>query len=774
MESLSLSIIYLAIVLYFYKKENKNAFIITPILALGAPYGILQLLVSLKDLFISVNEYHMSYLVPAISIIFLILFYFVGNLIRNFFSKEKLLFNNKDLYCNELSLDKVYKIFVITTFIFILIDFLFEVDFSIELNGVADIIKSILSYGFTGHLFNISSVILLFVFTKNCSTLYNTGKCNKLWMSIPVLWSILFILKSVKYSMFFYVCALLTCFIIVFYKKLNLKKIFMCFGTLILLYFFVYIFRYFSEGNGLDSFRLAFSSDHFSYYLFGSFYAFSKVLETGIQGDIGIGLVMAPMLNVINLFSGQPFVDTISDFISVNIGNNLSTNVFTLFGSCVYEMGIGSTIIFIIILAMIVYSTYYFFIKQRETIYIVIISYFFSTLAFSFFNCFYGVSEVWEYLLVMIIIVGVEKFLRVKSITFDKFENFKIAYISEVSIRGNNAGTKARNDVESIFKKIGFVKLNNAIASTDKPNFLYYCKTYIQAFVLSIKLLALRNTIIFCQYPIVKGMVINRVIDKLHKSNKICFIVHDINSIRYHGLDCSEIKDEIKLLNKATVVITHNKSMTKLLNNFKLNTNVVELDLFDYLLKDMLKNNKNRKLSNEVAFAGNLASNKGNFFSKLLESNKAGFKLNLYGPNYDDTIKKETVSYKGNFTPEEVPNQLDGAFGLIWDGDTLESCTSNIGEYTKYNNPHKLSLYVAAKLPVIVWEEAAIADFVKKNRIGFTVKNIYEIQDKMSNISIKEYNEYVENISKLSQEVVAGEFSFKAIIKTLNIISLIN
>ena len=54
----------------------------------------------------------------------------------------------------------------------------------------------------------------------------------------------------------------------------------------------------------------------------------------------------------------------------------------------------------------------------------------------------------------------------------------------------------------------------------------------------------------------------------------------------------------------------------------------------------------------------------------------------------------------------------EGNLGLIWDGAS-DSSDEDIGmkNYTRYNNPHKLSCYMAAGLPVIVWEKSAISKF---------------------------------------------------------------
>ena len=101
----------------------------------------------------------------------------------------------------------------------------------------------------------------------------------------------------------------------------------------------------------------------------------------------------------------------------------------------------------------------------------------------------------------------------------------------------------------------------------------------------------------------------------------------------------------------------------------------------------------------------------------------------LYGINYDEqNITSLNVEYKGAFLPNEIPSKLEGSFGLVWDGDSTDGCNGASGDYIRYNNPHKLSLYISSCLPVIVWSQAAIADFVRQHNIGFCVDKLIDIR----------------------------------------------
>ena len=108
---------------------------------------------------------------------------------------------------------------------------------------------------------------------------------------------------------------------------------------------------------------------------------------------------------------------------------------------------------------------------------------------------------------------------------------------------------------------------------------------------------------------------------------------------------------------------------------------------------------------------------------------------------------------------------LQGKYGLVWDGDTIETCSGGKGEYLRINNPHKLSLYLAIGLPVIIWDEAAEADFVLKEHVGITVKSLYELSDKLSKVSDSDYENMKHNAQIVGARLRNGEYMTKAIKK---------
>ena len=79
-----------------------------------------------------------------------------------------------------------------------------------------------------------------------------------------------------------------------------------------------------------------------------------------------------------------------------------------------------------------------------------------------------------------------------------------------------------------------------------------------------------------------------------------------------------------------------------------------------------------------------------------------------------------------------------------------------MGDYIAYNNPHKLSLYLAACLPVIVPKKAALADWVTGQGLGIAIDNLYELEEKLAEVSPEQYSRMLLNASAVSSKLKQG------------------
>jgi hypothetical protein len=111
---------------------------------------------------------------------------------------------------------------------------------------------------------------------------------------------------------------------------------------------------------------------------------------------------------------------------------------------------------------------------------------------------------------------------------------------------------------------------------------------------------------------------------------------------------------------------------------------------------------------------------------------------------------------------------MEGSFGLVWDGETTQTCSGTYGEYLRINDPHKASLYLASGMPVIIWKEAALADYILKNGCGIAVDSIEEIPARVKELTPGEYETIRTNTIKIAGRLRGGRYTVRALGKVLS------
>lgn len=336
------------------------------------------------------------------------------------------------------------------------------------------------------------------------------------------------------------------------------------------------------------------------------------------------------------------------------------------------------------------------------------------------------------------------------------------------------AGGKARDDISIILDKMNFKRLNiykkemGASVKNRIINQLRFLKKWIYIY----KIIR-PNSILLIQAPFVFNYVFERNIlsnlEKLKnkKNIKLVILIHDVDELRSGLFDKKDFFKRKKqfdyLLNIADKIIVHNNVMEKYFFEKKhiKKDKVIVLSIFDYLVDKSL--NSDIEFSKNVAVAGNLDVRKAKYLRDL---KKIDITFELFGPNYSLNSNKN-IKYHGIVAPDRLPELLNNGFGLIWDGESIKTCTGIAGNYLKYNNPHKLSLYISSGLPIIIWKEAAEATFIKKNNIGFEIDSLEDLPKIMQKLSKKEYTRYRNNVKKISLKLRQGYFTKKAVNKAI-------
>lgn len=333
-------------------------------------------------------------------------------------------------------------------------------------------------------------------------------------------------------------------------------------------------------------------------------------------------------------------------------------------------------------------------------------------------------------------------------------EETKILLTTEIS-DVKTAASKARIDVSEILTVEGYQKLHLPVKMTLKN---------IWQFRKSLYNMARGSASVVMEYPFKqrKRMYIVYFLCKL-KGIKLYGIIHDILALRFH----SSAKRDVAILRLFDGLVSHNYFMTDWLRAQGYNKPIVNLNVFDYLLRDSQTFNESNFSNNmKILYAGNLAYDKSTFIYHQDLNKLEKVDMHLFGVNFDrERINGSKIAYKGVFNPgsPDLPEKYH--FGLIWDGNSLDTCDGMAGEYTRYNNPHKLSLYLALGLPVIVWKEAAIAKFVLENNVGIALGSLNELKQIDKVVSEESYQNYINNISDISAKVRKGHFLSAALQK---------
>lgn len=338
-------------------------------------------------------------------------------------------------------------------------------------------------------------------------------------------------------------------------------------------------------------------------------------------------------------------------------------------------------------------------------------------------------------------------------------------YITRYTGNSIDAGTKAPKDINIICKgnkwvNVPFVNPGGSCNSIKKiaVNINNWRQLY--------KLTSPGDFVLY-QHPMYFGTrFADQYITKFKKKGIKCIaLIHDLESLRNYTSSSDNAKSSYKygdlvLLKKFDYIIAHNKKMKEyLVNNGFESRNIVCLEIFDYLCETPLIK---PKPGNRVAIAGNLDAEKCGYIYEFALKNPQ-IEVNVFGGNYSKKLGIKNIYYKGSYSPEEITGKLDGAFGVVWDGPTIDGCTGTTGEYLKFNNPHKTSMYLASGIPVITWKKAAIADFVLENNIGIVVDKLEGISNILQLISERKYYAMVSNVEKISKHLREGYYFNRAI-----------
>ena len=244
---------------------------------------------------------------------------------------------------------------------------------------------------------------------------------------------------------------------------------------------------------------------------------------------------------------------------------------------------------------------------------------------------------------------------------------------------------------------------------------------------------------------------------------KIVAMVWDIVSWLQDNRNRDYTKDaSLWMLNKYDLVIVANPKMGKRLREEGgVATPMIPMHLTDFLYNGPLAPKQYKKELYYVATGIDPA---------MIEEVPSNLRINFIGPSQQVKAVPEHIRLLGPMNSNDIPSKLDGGFGLLY--YPQKGGYKGMHRYGEYNNPMKLSLYLASGLPVVCLSNTAHAKWIKKQGVGVVIDNLGEVEQAIGRLSEDEYYKMIDNINPWQQAVSTGFFAKAAAIEAIGYINL--
>ena len=292
---------------------------------------------------------------------------------------------------------------------------------------------------------------------------------------------------------------------------------------------------------------------------------------------------------------------------------------------------------------------------------------------------------------------------------------------------------KARLEVQRIAGEMGYAAINPAVNQPAQKwwqQALIWGRAAVTWGKLFFKLH--HGDLLLVQYPHYPQETAPIVRCALHmlqwKGARTAAFVHDLDSLKHLQHPHARWSDQ-ELLPRFDRVIVHNRRMADYLSG----QGVREEHLIQLTLPDLpgTVTSPVRSLSGSVCVVGNLARKHNGY---LHDVPKTKLQWHLYGEGWKGKAgRTDMVCHGGKL------EQLEGSFGLVWEGASTRTIAGAAGAYMMLQSPRVMSLYLTQGMPVIVWKWSAMAAFVQEEKLGLVVDTIADIPGTIAAVSEAEY-----------------------------------
>lgn len=216
------------------------------------------------------------------------------------------------------------------------------------------------------------------------------------------------------------------------------------------------------------------------------------------------------------------------------------------------------------------------------------------------------------------------------------------------------------------------------------------------------------------------------------------------------------------MLNKYDLVIAANPKMGKRLRDEGgVTTAMIPMHLTDLLYNGPLTLKQFKKELYYVATGIDPA---------MIEEVPSHIKINFIGPHPQVKEYPENVSLLGAMDNNDIPPKLDGGFGLLYYPE--KGGYKGMHRYGEYNNPMKLSLYLASGLPVVCLSNTAHSKWIKEQGVGIVINELADLKGALEEVSETAYYQMLERLKPWQRAVTRGFFAKGAAMEAIRYINL--
>lgn len=343
--------------------------------------------------------------------------------------------------------------------------------------------------------------------------------------------------------------------------------------------------------------------------------------------------------------------------------------------------------------------------------------------------------------------------------THDTLQKIRKVHLTTEVPYEKTAGSKARSDVAQILARTGYQKLHLPPLST---------ATQALSFLMFLKKSMSPDGHILVEYPFdQRKRAYVLYLFSVLTGVRIYTVIHDIAALRFK----TSVRRDFAILRLFDGIIAHTPAMAEWLGQQGFRKKLVTLGAFDYCNRSSASYHADKlEAPLKLLYAGNLAFEKASY---VYDSGFDAFKnitLSAYGQYFEpDRLTNSVIRYQGMFDPDNPVLNERYHFGLVWEGTSLDTCAGLMGEYLCYNSPHKLSLYISLGLPVIIWEKAAMAQFVLEEGIGVTISSLHELDGLRETLRESDYQAMLKKLSLLAPKIRNGDFLRAAMRRLLSV-----